>query len=122
MIAFDSLVQSLPRLASTAALRCLIFAHGEWPAMAGVRGQGMENVESQMSNEYRMSKYERRQVLVRALNFKLLSSFAVRHSSFSFIAASSWSSLWQQSGMDAGRRAVLPFSLAARLAWPSELP
>src|SRR5437773_1746604 len=34
MMAFDSLVHSLPRLASTAALRCLIFAQGEWPAIA----------------------------------------------------------------------------------------
>src|SRR5436190_15965747 len=33
MIAFDSFVHSLPRLASTAALRCLIFAQGEWPAI-----------------------------------------------------------------------------------------
>src|SRR5437868_10912403 len=33
MIALESFVHSLPRLASTAALRCLIFAQGEWPAM-----------------------------------------------------------------------------------------
>src|SRR5262245_10560992 len=42
MIAFDSFVQSLPRLASTAALRCLIFAQGEWPAIgqqSGIRSQ-----------------------------------------------------------------------------------
>src|SRR5262245_25456649 len=38
MIALESLLQSLPRLASTAALRCLIFAQGEWPAI-GKKGE-----------------------------------------------------------------------------------
>src|SRR4029079_19263146 len=45
MIAFDSLVHSLPRLASTAALRCLIFAQGEWPAIGqqtGLRSQAIQ--------------------------------------------------------------------------------
>src|SRR5436309_15672019 len=43
IIAFESLVHSLPRLASTAALRCLIFAQGEWPAMRSeVGGQRSE--------------------------------------------------------------------------------
>src|SRR5262245_18061478 len=38
MMALDSFVHSLPRLASTAALRCLMFAQWEWRAIRNYRG------------------------------------------------------------------------------------
>src|SRR5690349_18128261 len=39
IMAFDSFVHNLPRLASTAAFRCLIFAQGEWPAIEKTKSQ-----------------------------------------------------------------------------------